>query len=187
METRNEIWKDIEGWEGHYQVSNMGRVRSLDRIGYQCNKEGTIVAHKHYGRILKPLTSLNGYLHVGFHWNNVTTFQRIHRLVAMAFVPGYSEGMEVNHIDENKENNCADNLEWVSRKTNLNISSALECWHRKLRRPIIQMTLDGVFIRRWPSIDKASRELGLHRQCISSVCKGKYKSSGGYRWRFADD
>ena len=102
-----EIWKDIEGYEGLYQVSNLGRVKSF-------YKEG---------RILKQCIDKDGYFCVGLFKNKKQNNKHVHRLVATAFVDGYFEGAVVNHIDENKQNNLWTNLEWVTNQYNVQYSS----------------------------------------------------------------
>lgn len=97
-----EVWKDIDGYEGLYQVSNTGKVRSLR---YRNRDEVREL-------FLKPHNQ--GYLQVELHKNGKRKMFTVHRLVAMAFVDGYEVGKEVNHIDENKQNNVSTNLEWVS-------------------------------------------------------------------------
>ena len=99
----NEIWKDIEGYEGLYQVSSFGRVKRVTT-----------------GRILKGSKDKDGYLVVGLYKNNTKSTKKIHRLVAQAFIPNHEHKPEINHIDEDKTNNKVSNLEWITRKENLN-------------------------------------------------------------------
>lgn len=112
-----EVWKDIVGYEGKYQVSNMGRVKSLvDRWGRKREM------------ILKlSVNNKNGYVQVNLHKDSKQKTYRVHKLVALAFVDGYEEGLVVNHIDEDKTNNCAWNLEWVTYKENSIHSSYKLC------------------------------------------------------------
>ena len=110
-----EIWKDVKDYEGLYQVSNMGRVKSLDRIIIYSN--GRKVNTK--GKILNGYKKKNGYLQIDLYKNNVKKKYYIHRLVLMAFSPCENmQELEVNHKDENKENNALDNLEWCEHKYN---------------------------------------------------------------------
>lgn len=109
METNNEIWKDIEGYEGLYQVSNFGRVRS-----FHCGKI----------RILNPKAPASGYKMVALRKNGEDKHISIHRLVALAFVPGYAPTLVVNHKDEDTTNNAADNLEWVTSSYNTQYNEA---------------------------------------------------------------
>ena len=112
---KTEVWKDIQGYEGLYQVSNKGRVRSIDRLIIQ--KSGGNKCRK--GQLLKP-TVQNGYYKVALAKYNKKTNFRVHRLVADAFIPNPNNWSFINHIDENKSNNNAENLEWCTRQYNNN-------------------------------------------------------------------
>ena len=106
-----EIWKDIEGYEGYYQVSNFGNVRSVDRVIEYSDG----VKRLRKGRILKPYKNRDGYLTCDLRKNSKHKISKIHRLVSEAFIPNPSNLPEVNHKDEDKTNNCVDNLEWCTR------------------------------------------------------------------------
>ena len=186
-----EIWKDIEGYEGIYQVSNLGRVRSLDRNVPALNhKTGEICDYFRKGCILKQAEVFEGYLAV-----NITNAEKkrisafVHRLVAKAFVPGYFDGADVNHKDENKRNNRADNLEWCDRQYNINYGTGK--WRREKfnARPVEQLTTDGKVIARYDNISQAARALGCDPSTINAVCRGKPRcnTAKGYRWRYAED
>lgn len=114
-----EIWKDIEGYEGMYQVSNKGRVKSIKRTvkveGHPQYDHTTIP-----GKILSPQTNTNGYYHVCLFKNNKRKYKRISRLVAEHFIPNPENKPEVNHINGIKTDNYADNLEWVTCRENIN-------------------------------------------------------------------
>ena len=112
-----EIWKDIEGYEGLYQVSNWGRVKSLARIDEN--------NHPVKERIMKPSKSF-GYLYVSLSKHGKYKRIRIHRLVAIAFIPNPDNKEEVGHKDETRTNNHVDNLEWVSKKENNNMPLHIE-------------------------------------------------------------
>ena len=114
-----EIWKDIEGYEGCYQVSNLGRVKSLDR-----NVKGNKSNYIRTGKILSPKTHRNGYLVVGLCTDRKIKMYYIHRLVAQAFLPNLDRLPQVNHKDENKTNNNVENLEWCSAEYNTNYGTA---------------------------------------------------------------
>lgn len=118
MNHKPEIWKDIVGYEGLYQVSNMGNVRSLYRTVRCGNKDNTL-----NGKLLTPAKNKCGYLYVNLRKNGETKSKNIHRLVAEHFVPNPMCKPQVNHLDENKENNKADNLDWVTAKENANHGS----------------------------------------------------------------
>ena len=156
-----EIWKDIEGYEG-YQVSNLGRVRSVDRTRI-CGKN----ERRYKGRILKEHFMPNGYLEACFPGGKSIY---IHRAVAFAFVPGYFEGAQVNHIDENRHNNRWDNLEWVTPKQNINHGNCIGKIRNSLATlygcAIEQYTREGEFIATYPSIRAAARATGADRRNI---------------------
>ena len=109
-----EIWKDIKGYEGLYQVSNLGRVKSLERKVLRSEGEYRTISE----RILKPQTTLRGYQRIGLHYKGINKLFRIHRLVAQAFIPNPDNKPEVNHIDGKTSNNRVDNLEWVTAAQN---------------------------------------------------------------------
>ena len=178
-----EIWKDIPGYEGLYQVSNLGNVRSL-RYGNRDEVRELF---------LKPHT--NGYLQVELHKNGKRKMFTVHRLVAKAFVDGYDEGLMVNHIDENKKNNVATNLEWVSASQNVLHSIS----HRKVvktrnypkfhprtdKRPVVQMSLDGEPIKHWSSTIEVKEKLGYSDWSVKQCCRGNRQTAYGYKWQYA--
>ena len=189
-----EIWKDIEGYEGIYQVSNLGRVRSLDRYIIKPHpKNGVPTRYFQRGRVIVLYPCSNGYINIVLQAKGVYKHFMVHRLVAKAFVSGYFEGAEVNHKDFNRQNNRADNLEWLTHSDNQKYdndvtASATERAHRDKRKPIIQMKMDGEFVREWPSIRSVHIALGHSKGNISGACHQRYgcKTCGGYRWRFKE-
>lgn len=162
MKNYNETWKDISGFEGMYQVSNFGRVRSL-----KFGKE----------RILKPVLTGHGYLDVILCKDGKTKQMKIHRLVANAFLPNPDNLPVINHIDENKKNNLVDNLEWVTQQYNVEYSRAIK---------VGQYTLEGKLIKIWPSMNEAARQ-GFNVSNIWSCCKGRYKTHGGFIWKYIEN
>ncbi len=120
-----EEWRDIEGYEHEYQVSNLGRVRSLDRISKQ--------NHKLKGRFVTPNITKGGYALVRMYGTQGFKIESIHRLVAKAFIPNPDNLPEVNHKDENKQNNCVDNLEWCTRLYNVHYGTGLQRLSDKLK------------------------------------------------------
>lgn len=170
----NEIWKDIEGYDGKYQVSNLGRIRSVDRITTDKNGRQWFVK----GCIRKPSLTASGYLRIPLE-----TYPEIsiHRAVANAFVPGYFEGAQVNHIDENRQNNRWDNLEWVTPKGNINHGSCIkkiqEANERRLDFVIEQYSPEGKLIITYPSQHAAARALNVRQSRIFHVIEhgGKVK------------
>lgn len=173
-----EIWKDVKGYEGLYQVSNLGNVRS---------ERG----------ILKPQVRQHGYLGVMLYYrggHKTRHFKQfsVHRLVAEAFIPNPYGYAEVNHIDENKTNNRADNLEWVSHFQNCHHGTAIERrvekqTNGKLSKAIDQYTLDGKFVAHYPSLAEANRQTGFAQGNICRNLKGDphYSHAYGYVWRYS--
>ena len=174
-----EIWKDIEGYEGLYQVSSLGRVRSLPRKGTS-------------GKILRPGTNTKGYLFVILYKDGKTKCYKVHRLVAQAFVPNDDpeHKTQVNHInDEDKSDNRVSNLNWMSPKENLNWGSRNKRASQKLKnhpnesKPVKQLTLDGTLVAIWPSTQEAERN-GFKHTHIGQCCNGKRKTHKGYLWAY---
>ena len=174
-----EIWKDIQGFEGKYQVSNLGRVRSLDRT--IIDKAGRV--HHTRGMILKDsINKGRGYYRVSLsdgHRNY--THIEVHRLVALHFVPGYKEGLVVNHKNENKTDNRAENLEWCTYQYNLNYSDVI-AWKRK---PVYQYDMDGNFIAEHKCCADVERMMGVYQGAMTHVMyESKTMLWKGYRWSF---
>lgn len=118
MNIKTEVWMDIKGYEGLYMISNYGRVRSFDRESSYL-LDGKLVTRRRKGKILKASPSSTGYLQLNLSKEAKSELVRIHRLVAEHFVDGQMFDLEVNHIDGDKENNRADNLEWITHKENM--------------------------------------------------------------------
>lgn len=183
-----EIWKDIAGYEGLYQVSNLGNVRGLDR-DVEC-----VDSIRHYkGRMMKQYKKSNGYLQVCLRRqspNNVL----VHRIVADAFVPNPCHLPCVNHKDENKENNRADNLEWCTVEFNNHYGEGNKnrCENSKrgsinrLAKTVLQFSLDGKFIAEYYSAMEAGRKNDVGQGGISECCNGKQKTAYGYIWKYKD-
>lgn len=187
-----EIWKDIEGYECKYQVSNLGRIKSLNY-----NREKQI-------KILKPHIDCGGYLRVGLRKEGKEKIYKMHRLVAQAFLPNPNNYPQINHKDEDKTNNCVSNLEWCTPKYNSNYGTRNERLKGKLivnnyksmlgkfgkdnpnSKPINQYDLEGNFIREWDSTMDVKRELGYCQSSINSCVNGKLKTSYGYIWKYKE-
>lgn len=180
-----EIWKDIAGYEGLYQVSNLGNVRSLDRLAFNGKQMCLVI-----GKDLKLRLQKNGYVRVSLSKGSKIKYCNIHRLVAEAFIPNPNNLPEVNHKDEDKTNNRVENLEYCDRKYNNNYGSRIERGiekrinHPKLCKPILQFSLSGDFIKEYPSQKEAQRQTGVINQNIYQCCNGKRKQAGGYIWRY---
>lgn len=176
-----EIWKDIPEYEGIYQVSNKGRVKSLARqIRY---KNGKIINRKE--RILKK-TNINGYLHVPLSQNGKSTHKYIHRLVAQAFLDNYSEDLEINHKDFNRRNNNVENLECITKYENMKYS------HNNNRFPYpppqepkaIMCLNDNKF---FGSIKEASEYYKIHTSLICNQLKGRNKQTHGKKFEYIEE
>ena len=184
-----EIWKDIEGYEGLYQVSNLGMVRSLDRIIVKPHPRNTSMQMRCFykGRILKPKKKYKGYLSVDLHGKDgdVKTRQ-VHRLVALAFIPNPDNLPDVNHIDENPGNPKLSNLEWVTKSQNMRHGTCGARMGRKHWKAVTQMDMNGNIIKEWPCAQHASESLHIHHSQLIGVCRGKGYSAGGYRWKYKE-
>lgn len=177
----NEEWRAVKGYEGLYEVSNMGRVRSLDRR-VKTRSPGAEDFFR-AGRTIAPKQRHGGYLGVQL-WRDGNVRQIcIHRLVAQAFVPNPHNLPQVNHKDENKLNNRADNLEWCVPKYNANYGNRNEKMSRNnpLRKRVAQYTQVGELIRIYDSIRK-TREYGYSPALISKQINGKANSAYGCKW-----
>lgn len=177
-----EIWKDVIGYEGFYEVSNLGNIRSVTRIKK--------------GKTLKPLKRSHGYLAIqlwgkGGNSRGFKTFS-IHRLVAEAFIPNPNNYLEVNHIDEDKTNNKVENLEWCDRVYNCRIGtrgqriSKANVDNPKKCRKIAQYTKEGVYINTYSSLKEANEKTGVPKSNICKNAKGNewYSHAGGYVWKY---
>lgn len=179
-----EEFRDIQGYEGLYQVSNLGRVKSLPRVvkcnsGYQLTKE----------RILKVSKSKHNYLRVVLSNNKVTKTFCVHRLVAIAFIPNPNNYPIINHKDENCSNNCVENLEWCTTKYNLNYGTrSLRASKTNTNNPLRSIPIvaykDGVEVMRFPSINEARRN-GFRMLGVRKCCSGIWKQYKGLMWKYA--
>ena len=160
-----EEWRDIQGFEGKYQVSNKGRVKSLNY--HRTGKE----------EILKAGNSGNGYLYVSLTKDGKVKQCRINRLVAQAFLENPDNLPEVNHKNKDKNDNCVDNLEWCSRQYNVEYSKA---------KAVIGINKISGLILEFPSTREASRQTGIDNSSICHCLKGRQKSAGGHYWFYAD-
>lgn len=177
-----EEWRDVVGYEGFYQVSNFGNVRSVDRY-VEC--KGTMRMQK--GKMLRPHVGRFGYKQVVL-CNKKMNLRKVHRLVAEAFIPNPNNLPQVNHKDEVKTNNNADNLEWCDCLYNLTYN---ELHHRRNNlnnkgSKLVFQIKDGTVINTYPSINEAARNLKGSCGHISNCCRGKVPSAYGYQWKYAD-
>lgn len=167
----------MKGYEGLYEVSDLGRVRSLNRY---VNYYGGLRLAK--GKILKPVSVSGGYLQVYIGKKNV---KLVHRLIAEAFIPNPNNLPCVNHKDENKTNNKLENLEWCDYSYNNRYNNKNLKIGEKLSKTLYQYTLDGEFVNTWTSLSECSRQTGYNNSAISNVCNGKQKTAYGFKWSYA--
>ena len=166
-----ETWKPIADYEGLYEVSDLGRIKSL-----------------WYGKeqILKPLKTTRGYLQVCLCKDCHTKRLLVHRLVAEAFIPNPNNLDTVNHKDEVKTNNTVSNLEWMSVKDNNNYGTHNKRVAESLSKQVKMFDKStGELLTTFPSTHEAVRVTGINQGNISSCCLGKYKSAGGYIWKYS--
>lgn len=168
-----EIYRDIEGYEGLYQISDQGNVKSL-----KFGKE----------RTLKQGKNVYGYSFVVLCKNGNKKLYLVHRLVAQAFIPNPTNLPQVNHKDEDKTNNTVDNLEYCDCKYNINYGKHNEKMakshinHPSYSIPVLCIETDIVY----PSIKEAQRQLGIYATHINACCLGKRKTCGGYHWQYVE-
>lgn len=184
-----EIWKDIEGYEGRYQVSNLGRVRSLDIILMQPNPHnGVMMPRRRTGKILKLLNGTTGYkmvcLSEGFRKFKTKS---VHRLVAKAFIPNPLNLEFINHKNEIKTDNRIDNLEWCTRIYNVRYGTAQKRRSISRSRRVEQLDLNGNIIATHYGMNEAERNTGIRTSSIWKCCSGRQHTACGYRWRYADE
>ena len=171
-----EEWRPVVGFEGYYEISSFGRLRSLGRLIVESSGK----RRKHRGKIISLHANKHGYYTRNLYVDGKITAVQIHRLVATAFIPNPGKLPQVNHKNGIKTDNRVDNLEWVSRSENaLHAVYALgKCSFAP--KMVMLVEKDWVF----PSIEVAARKTGLNATSISSACNGKNKTSGGFHWKF---
>ncbi len=159
-----EKWKIVHDYP-NYQVSNLGRIRS--------NK-----------KILKPIKTRNGYLHIFLYKNGVKKQFLLHRLICEAFIENINNYKEVNHIDGNKSNNNINNLEWCTRKENVHHFLLSNKLNNTIAKKVSQFDLLGNKLNSYKSIREASRQSNIDAHNIIYCCRGQKKTAGNYIWQY---
>lgn len=163
-----EKWRPVVGYEGLYEVSNLGRVRRI--------------------RIVEPTKKKHGYMQISLVGKDgVRRSHRLHRIVAMAFIPNPEGKPQVNHRDENPENNRAKNLEWATAAENTNYGSrtARAAAKNGSRTPVIQIDPRTMkVVAEFPGQSAAAKATGIAASCINACLRGKQKRAGGYLWEY---
>lgn len=159
-----EIFKDIEGYEGLYQISNLGSVKSLGNGNSNNSKE----------KILKPTKDKKGYLYVDLYKDGKRKTYKVHRLVAQTFIENPNNLPQVNHKDEDKTNNAVENLEFCDAKYNINYGTRNE----KISKQLMCLETGKIY----PSTREVQKQLGFAHSNISKCCNGKLKQAYGYTW-----
>ncbi len=181
-----EIWKDIKGYEGYYQVSNLGRVKSLKRKASLGRGYYRIITN----RIMRIHKNNYGYEKISLSKNGKDKECSVHGLVAKTFLTNPENKRTINHIDGNKVNNHVSNLEYATDKEN--IAHAIRTGltdryflrdNRYVDKIVSQYTLQGEFIKKYDTQLQAQKFTGIHNSAISRVRRGKAKSAGGYLWK----
>ena len=194
----NEVWKDIPNYEGLYQVSNLGRVKSLGR-----EKEFGIGRYKREPKILTPIKDGRGYYIVNLRKNNRPKVMLIHRLVAQVFIPNPNKFRCIDHINTIKSDNRAENLRWCThsmnmrnpitknRLDNLRQTYCNEPWYvekqrraQQTNKSVAKLDVDGNVLEIYYSISEAARQNNTSVQAVSRCCNGTVKTSNGYIWKF---
>lgn len=181
---RVEEWKPIEWLQNIYEVSNEGRVRSIDRI--EKMKNGVMRPRK--GRVLCQKTALSGYKSVHISINGKAKDYLTHRLVALAFIPNPDSLPCINHKDNNKANNRVENLEWCTHQYNISYKGNRDrAVATRGCRKVKKFSKDGVFIEEYRSCCAASRANGLSNGNLHETLHNKQKTCGGFIWKYSDE
>ena len=178
-----EEWKDIPDYEGYYQGSSFGRIRSISRV--ISNNRGSTTRLR--GCIIKQVKTNRGRMVVGLTKNGKHKLYFVSRLIYSAFYGAIPNGMQVNHIDENLGNNSIWNLNLMTPSENVNWGTRNERVAKKKSKPVYQYSLDGSLIKIWESTRQIEKELGYKHQSIGKCCNkaARYNTAYGYKWSYS--
>lgn len=182
----SEVFTDIHGFEGMYQVSNLGRIRSCDRI--VCN------GRFEKGKIMKPCKTKKGYLRIDLSKDGKKYSYQIHRLVAISFIPNPKCKPCIDHINGIKDDNNVENLRWCTNIENVHFSMDNNTRYictpdeSKCSRKVAKLDINGNELQVYPSLSEAARQNGIKSfSKISAVCNGERQSAGGFKWQYRSD
>ena len=176
-----EEWKDIKDYEGLYQVSNEGRVKSIDRF------VETFTGIRHYKeKIIIPNLKKDNYYEVSLYYKGKREHRRLNRLVADAFIPNPENKSVVGHYDCKRTNNKVENLYWCTQEENNKhpLTNERQKNNPKKSKQVYQYSLNGELIAIWPSAKEVERKTEFKSNKISKCCNGKNKTHKGYKWSF---
>lgn len=177
-----EEWRPVKGYEGLYEVSNFGRVKSLERdVKCKGNSKRTIKE-----TILNPENGVKGYLRVYLYKDGKYIRKQVHRLVAEAFIPNPLNLPCINHKGETPSKNFVWQLEWCTIQYNNTYGNRIDKQKVKLFKPVLQFDLNGNFIKEYTSIKEVEIENGLNHSLISRCCLGKVKTAYKYIWKYKE-
>ena len=189
MKHKQIIWKSIPGYEGIYEASTLGEIRSIER-NIMINRKSRQYIRRQPSKMLKYYTDKDGYFGVGLYdLNHKGVTYRVSRLIALTFIPNPNGFPQVNHKDLNRKNNCVDNLEWCDNTYNVNYKDAPKrsgITRRNIVRAkgVRQIDKKGCLVATYPSMSEATRQTGINVSHICQCCIGNLKYAGGYKWSY---
>ena len=176
-----EVWRDVRGYEGLYQVSTFGRVRSLDRTIHGV-RYGQAWSSTRKGREMCPNTDKDGYKTIKLCSEGRVSRWRVHRLVALAFIPNPEDKPQINHINGHKADNRVENLEWATNSENtLHKFKVLKCRASRVKETVCLDTM-----KVYPTATAAARECGVDISHVVACCRGRRSHAGGYRFQYKE-